>query len=41
MQWDLSEEGKQVAEDGSHEAQVYNAIPPGGSTQAEIVVFKS
>ena len=37
--WDLTEEGKQVAKDGSHEAQVFNAIPPAGSTQAEIVVF--
>jgi hypothetical protein len=30
-----------VAEEGSHEAQIYNAIPPAGSTQAEIVVFKT
>nr|CAH0100082.1 unnamed protein product [Daphnia galeata] len=36
-QWGLSEEGRQVAEEGSHEAQIYNAIPPAGSTQAEIV----
>ncbi len=38
--WDLTDEGKQVAKDGSHEAQVFNAIPPTGSTQAEIVVFR-
>ena len=38
-QWVLSDEGKLVAEGGSHEAQVYNAIPSEGSiSQAEIMV---
>lgn len=38
VKWDLTEEGKQVTTHGSHEAQVYNAIPPSGSTQTEIMV---
>ncbi len=38
-QWVLSDEGKLVADEGSHEAQVYNSIPNGESiTQAEIMV---
>ena len=38
-QWDLTEEGQMVAKDGSHEAQVYNAVPSSGSvTQAELMV---
>lgn len=40
-QWALTEEGKLVAEGGSHEAQVFNAVPVTGSiTQAEIMVNK-
>ncbi|XP_069676910.1 phenylalanine--tRNA ligase alpha subunit-like [Periplaneta americana] len=31
--WELTEEGKHVVENGSHEAVVYNSIPPGGISQ--------
>lgn len=41
VKWDLTEEGKQVTTHGSHEAQVYNAIPPSGSTQTEIMTQAS
>lgn len=27
--WTLTEEGQQLAKDGSHEARVFEAIPPG------------
>ncbi|CAG0897617.1 unnamed protein product [Darwinula stevensoni] len=27
-QWELTEEGKEVVEHGSHEARVFHAIPP-------------
>ena len=37
--WELTEEGKQVAENGSHEALVYNAIPAEGITQSELMVI--
>ena len=40
----LTEEGLQVAQDGSHEALVYNAVPPEGILQADLMVswvFKS
>ena len=38
--WTLTSEGKEVAETGSHEARVYNAIPEGaeGITIDEMVV---
>ena len=36
--WVLTDEGKATVESGSHEALVYNAIPDGGTTQAEIMV---
>lgn len=29
ISWTLTEEGKQVAKDGSHEARVFGAIPAG------------
>jgi len=35
--WVLTDEGKATVESGSHEALVYNAIPDGGTTQAEIM----
>lgn len=41
VKWDLTEEGKQVVKHGSHEAQVYNAIPAAGSTQPEIMVIEA
>lgn len=36
--WQLTEEGIEVAEKGSHEAQVFNAVPSTGITQAELMV---
>ena len=40
--WTLSEEGQQVAEQGSHEARVFEAIPAGeeGISMDEIKVMK-
>ena len=35
---ELTEEGKEVADRGSHEALVYHAIPADGISQAEIMV---
>ena len=35
---ELTAEGKEVAERGSHEALVYHVIPPDGIAQAEIMV---
>lgn len=34
----LTEEGNEVAEKGSHEALVYEAIPPDGILQADVKV---
>lgn len=36
--WQLTDEGKDVAANGSHEARVYNAVPPEGIPQAQIMV---
>jgi phenylalanyl-tRNA synthetase alpha chain len=36
--YELTDEGKQVAENGSHEALIFNAIPDGGILQAELMV---
>ena len=36
---ELTDEGKEVAERGSHEALVYHVIPPDGIAQAEIMVW--
>jgi phenylalanyl-tRNA synthetase alpha chain len=38
--WTLTEEGQQLAKDGSHEARVFEAIPPGeeGLSIAELQV---
>jgi hypothetical protein len=33
----LIQEGQLVAEKGSHEAVVYNLVPPGGIAQAELM----
>lgn len=40
ISWTLTEEGKQVAKDGSHEARVFGAIPAGdeGLAIAELQV---
>ena len=39
-EWVLTDEGKSVANEGSHEALVFNAVPADGSTtQAEIMVL--
>ena len=35
---ELTDEGKEVAERGSHEALVYHVIPADGIAQAEIMV---
>jgi hypothetical protein len=36
--WELTDEGKIVAENGSHEAVVYNAVPPHGILQSDLIV---
>lgn len=35
--WELTSEGKHVAEHGSHEAAVFNAIPADGIAQADLM----
>lgn len=35
--WELTEEGKLVAEKGSHEAVLYRSIPDAGISQAEVM----
>jgi phenylalanyl-tRNA synthetase alpha chain len=42
ISWTLTEEGKQVAKEGSHEARVFEAIPAGeeGLPIAELQVYK-
>lgn len=35
--WQLTEEGQQVAQNGSHEAVVFNLVPSGGIAQAELM----
>ena len=35
--WSLTAEGQQVLEHGSHEAAVFNAVPEGGISQAELM----
>jgi len=35
--WELTEEGSQVADNGSHEAKVFNAVPPEGIPQPELM----
>eukprot|EP00062_Callorhinchus_milii_P026014 gi/632987646/ref/XP_007882670.1/ PREDICTED: phenylalanine--tRNA ligase alpha subunit-like [Callorhinchus milii] len=39
--WELTEEGREIAEKGSHEARVYNAIPPNGITQGDLMKLPS
>ncbi|KDR07776.1 hypothetical protein L798_02560, partial [Zootermopsis nevadensis] len=34
--WELTDEGTKVAENGSHEAVVYNAVPPNGILQSDL-----
>uniref|UniRef100_A0A8C6NJW2 Phenylalanine--tRNA ligase alpha subunit n=1 Tax=Nothobranchius furzeri TaxID=105023 RepID=A0A8C6NJW2_NOTFU len=36
--WELTEEGTEIAEQGSHEARVFGSIPPEGLPQAELMV---
>lgn len=38
--WELTDEGKDVAANGSHEARVYYTIPDGGIAQAAVMVSK-
>lgn len=41
--WILSEEGKEIAETGSHEARVFNSVPVGvdGISIVDMTVFVS
>jgi len=36
--WALTEEGKSIAKDGSHEAKVFHAVPKDGINQSELHV---
>lgn len=36
--WELSGEGTEIAEQGSHEARVFGSIPPQGLTQSDLMV---
>ena len=36
--WELTQEGNSVADAGSHEALIFNAVPSGGIPQAELMV---
>lgn len=36
--WELTEEGTEIAEQGSHEARVFNAVPLEGLAQSELMV---
>lgn len=41
QEWVVTEEGAQIAKEGSHEAAVFNAIPASGSlSQADLQVGK-
>ncbi|KAM9780119.1 phenylalanine--tRNA ligase alpha subunit [Neosynchiropus ocellatus] len=35
--WELTVEGKEIAEQGSHEARVFSAVPPEGLAQGELM----
>lgn len=35
--WDLTDEGKEVLKNGSHEACVYNAVPDSGIAQPDLM----
>jgi phenylalanyl-tRNA synthetase alpha chain len=37
-EWKLTDEGRKVAENGSHEAVVYNAVPSEGILQSDLIV---
>lgn len=39
--WDLTEEGKSVLVNGSHEACVFNAVPADGIPQADLMKVNS
>lgn len=36
--WELMEEGSEIAEQGSHEARVFSAVPLEGLAQCELMV---
>lgn len=36
--WELTEEGTEIAGQGSHEARVMSVIPPEGLAQSELMV---
>ncbi|XP_059496040.1 phenylalanine--tRNA ligase alpha subunit isoform X2 [Stegostoma tigrinum] len=39
--WELTDEGKEIVEKGSHEARVFDAIPPNGITQSDLMKLPS
>ncbi|KAG2470585.1 SYFA ligase, partial [Polypterus senegalus] len=39
--WELSCEGKEIAEQGSHEARVFNSVPPEGLAQSQLMNLPS
>ncbi|XP_072925065.1 phenylalanine--tRNA ligase alpha subunit [Hemitrygon akajei] len=39
--WELTEEGKDIVQNGSHEARVFDAIPPNGILQSELMKLSS
>ncbi|XP_028678865.1 phenylalanine--tRNA ligase alpha subunit [Erpetoichthys calabaricus] len=39
--WELSSEGKEIAEQGSHEARVFNSVPPEGLAQSQLMNLPS
>ena len=36
--WELTAEGEEIAQEGSHEARVFRSIPPEGLPQSELMV---
>uniref|UniRef100_A0A8C4QDS6 Phenylalanine--tRNA ligase alpha subunit n=1 Tax=Eptatretus burgeri TaxID=7764 RepID=A0A8C4QDS6_EPTBU len=39
--WELTKEGREVVREGSHEARVFDAIPPGGILQKDLMKLPS
>lgn len=39
--WELTEEGTEIAEQGSHEARVFSSIPLEGLAQSELMVRRT
>lgn len=36
--WELTAEGKEIDQEGSHEARVFHSVPPEGLAQSELMV---